>query len=183
MKNMLIHTDINFDKPKVIKYDKDDNITIGYPIGNSNAYYLPLYYDQKDGKKIVIVDDKGKEIYYKDLINKQPTNRGIIPLLLLPWPVIVKELNMDADKTSVVTSVFYKPEDIKLLRTIYQNINVKGSINDALKINLITGNNGTFILMIQVPAPNNVNYTIYAIIEFEKSIEISGADNRMRVIL
>jgi len=35
----------------------------------------------------------------------------------------------------------------------------------------------------ELPAPNNVNYTIYAVIEFEKKIEISGADNRMRVIL
>lgn len=35
----------------------------------------------------------------------------------------------------------------------------------------------------QYTAPDNVNFRIYAIIEFEKSIQINGADNRMRVIM
>ena len=35
----------------------------------------------------------------------------------------------------------------------------------------------------QLDAPNNVAYRIYAIIEFEKSIQLSGADNRLRVVL
>jgi len=40
-----------------------------------------------------------------------------------------------------------------------------------------------YIRSAELPAPNNVPFKIYAIIEFERQMELQGVDNRLRIIL